>query len=53
MPLSQSALSQHLARLRAEELVAAERDGTRMIYRLASPEARRIVEVLHGLYCAA
>lgn len=49
--VGQSALSQHLARLRSEGLVSAERRGTRMIYRLASPEARRIVEVLHGLYC--
>jgi DNA-binding transcriptional ArsR family regulator len=50
--LSQSALSQHLARLRAERLVTAEREGTRMIYRLSSPAARRVVEVLHGIYCA-
>lgn len=50
--LSQSSLSQHLGRLRAEGLVTAERDGTKMIYRLASDEARRIVELLHGIYCA-
>lgn len=52
LALSQSALSQHLARLRADGLVTAERDGTRMIYCLSSPKARRIVEVLQGLYCA-
>ena len=53
LALSQSALSQHLAKLRAEGLVAARRDGQHMRYRLASPEAARILEALHDLYCAA
>ena len=32
---------------------AARRDGQHMRYRLASPEAARILEALHDLYCAA
>ena len=51
MTLSQSALSQHLAKLRADGLVAATRDGLHMRYRLASPEAARVLETLYGLFC--
>ena len=49
--LSQSALSQHLARLRAEQLVTARRDGQNVIYSLAGYEARRVIETLHSIYC--
>ena len=49
--LSQSALSQHLARLRAEGLVAARREGAHMHYRLASDEAGRLIGALHAIYC--
>lgn len=49
--LSQSALSQHLARLRAEGLVRTRRDGLTIFYRLASAEAAAVIDVLAGLYC--
>ena len=49
--LSQSALSQHLARLRAEGLVATRRAGTSILYRLADPAAARLLEALAGIYC--
>lgn len=48
--LAQSALSQHLARLRAEGLVATRRDGQMIYYRLASPVAQRLVGALCELY---
>lgn len=51
--LSQSALSQHLARLRAEGLVATRRAGQQIFYRLASKEAARILAAVHELYCPA
>ncbi len=51
--LSQSAVSQHLARLRAEGLVATRRDAQSIYYALASADARRIVETLYAIYCAA
>lgn len=51
LPLSQSALSQHLAVLRDEELVKTRRAGQSIFYGLASEPARRIVETLHGIYC--
>lgn len=51
LSLSQSALSQHLAKLRAEGLVASRRDGLHMRYRLASTEAAAVLETLQRLYC--
>lgn len=49
--LSQSALSQHLARMRALGLVVARRDGQTVYYRLASREVMAVLETLHALYC--
>jgi len=49
--LSQSALSQHLSRLRAEGLVATRRDGVSIFYRIENPDAARILGVLHEIYC--
>ncbi|SMF33597.1 transcriptional regulator, ArsR family [Azospirillum oryzae] len=49
--LSQSALSQHLARLRADGLVRTRRDGHSIVYALASAEAAAVIGVLSGLYC--
>jgi DNA-binding transcriptional ArsR family regulator len=48
--LSQSALSQHLAKLRAERLVATRRDAQTIYYRLASPNALKLVNALCDLY---
>ncbi|MCW5771478.1 MAG: helix-turn-helix transcriptional regulator [Rhodospirillaceae bacterium] len=49
--LSQSAVSQHLARLRDEGLVATRREAQNVYYSLASEEARRIIATLYTLYC--
>ncbi len=51
--LSQSALSQHLARLRQHDLVRTRRDAQTIYYRLASPEAEAVIATLYHLYCAA
>ena len=51
--LSQSNLSQHLARLREEGLVATRRDGTAIFYRIASDRVRPILAALYRLFCAA
>jgi DNA-binding transcriptional ArsR family regulator len=53
LDLSQSALSQHLARLREDGLVATRRDAQTIFYRLASGPEKRLIETLHGIYCAA
>ncbi|WP_051356921.1 ArsR/SmtB family transcription factor [Azorhizobium doebereinerae] len=50
--LSQSALSQHLAKMRLQGLVATRREGQTIHYRLASREVRAVLETLYGLFCA-
>ena len=49
--LSQSALSQHLAKLRAEGLVATRREAQAIFYRLDDPKATRLLGVLYEIYC--
>jgi DNA-binding transcriptional ArsR family regulator len=49
--LSQSALSQHLARLRRDRLVETRRAAQTIYYTIAAAEARAVLEILHGLYC--
>lgn len=50
--LAQSALSQHLAKLRAWGLVQARRDGQQVHYSLASDAVRQVLATLYGIYCA-
>ena len=50
--LSQSAVSQHLARLRDEQIVATRRDAQRVFYSLENPGVQAVLETMHGLYCA-
>lgn len=52
VPLSQSALSQHLAVLRRDNLVRTRREAQTIYYSLLSGPATRIVQVLHDIYCA-
>ncbi len=49
--LSQSALSQHLAKLRDERLVATRRDGTTIFYRISEPAVLMVIAVLAEIYC--
>lgn len=48
---SQSQVSQYLGMLREMDLVETDRDGQVIRYRISSPEARRIIETLYGVYC--
>jgi DNA-binding transcriptional ArsR family regulator len=49
--LRQPTVSQQLARLRADGLVATRRDGKIINYRLASKEARVVIGALYDLFC--
>ena len=49
--LSQSALSQHLARLRRDNLVRTRREAQTIYYSVASEEALAVLEQLYRLYC--
>ncbi len=52
VPLSQSALSQQLARLRRQELVKTRRASQTIYYSLASGPTRKVIELLHNIYCS-
>ena len=49
--LSQSALSQHLGRLRSDGLVSYRRQSQTLYYRIADPHAVRILKLLKDIYC--
>ena len=49
--LSQSALSQHLAVLRREEVVKTRREGQNIYYLLASAEAAAVMHTLYEVFC--
>jgi DNA-binding transcriptional ArsR family regulator len=51
MALSQSALSQHLARLRDQGLVTFRRESQTLFYRLSDPKAAQLLELLRELFC--
>jgi len=49
--LSQSALSQHLAKMRQEGLVTYRRESQTLWYRIADPRIEDLLATLHKLYC--
>ena len=49
--ISQSALSQHLAKMREEGLLATRREAQTVYYRIADPNAERLLALLKGIYC--
>jgi DNA-binding transcriptional ArsR family regulator len=49
--LSQSSLSQHLARLRADKLVKTRRESQTIHYSLQRQDVERVIALLHDLYC--
>jgi ArsR family transcriptional regulator, virulence genes transcriptional regulator len=51
--LSQSALSQHLARLRADRLVATRRQSQTLFYRIADERIGHLLTALYDIYCAS
>lgn len=48
-----TAVSQQLALLRREGMVAARRSGQMIFYSLASAQARQMLEAIYDLFCAA
>ena len=49
--LSQSALSQHLAKMRDENLVTFRRESQTLWYRIADPRTETLLATLYQLYC--
>jgi DNA-binding transcriptional ArsR family regulator len=51
LSLRQPAVSQQLARLRMDGLVTTRRDGKTVYYSLANDDVRRIMSVMHEIFC--
>jgi len=51
IPLSQSALSQQLARLRAQDIVKTRRESQTIYYSLSEGPADRVIHLLYDIYC--
>ena len=51
LDLSQSALSQHLAKLRGEGLVTFRRESQTLFYRISDPKAGLVLELLRDIFC--
>jgi DNA-binding transcriptional ArsR family regulator len=51
LQISQSALSQHLARMRSERLVETRRESQSVYYSLKEGEVSRVIESLYRIYC--
>lgn len=49
--LGQSALSQHLAKLREAGLVTYRREAQTLYYRIHDPDVVRLIAVLKNIYC--
>ncbi|MCG7531617.1 metalloregulator ArsR/SmtB family transcription factor [Psychrobium sp. MM17-31] len=51
VPLSQSALSQHLSALRQAELVSTRRQAQTIYYSVASDNVRAVLDTLYQRFC--
>lgn len=49
--VAQTSMSQHLARLREEGIVAARRDHRSLYYRIDHPAVLELVQLLHRHFC--
>lgn len=49
--LSQSALSQHLARMREDGLVTFRREAQMLFYRISNPDAEKLIATLKAIFC--
>jgi DNA-binding transcriptional ArsR family regulator len=49
--LSQSALSQHLAKMREEGLVAYRRESQTLHYRIENPDVAKLIATLKTIFC--
>lgn len=49
--LSQSALSQHLAKLRKRNLVTTRKNAQTVFYSVSDPKALQVLSLLHDLFC--
>lgn len=48
----QSQISQFLGKMRSEGLVQFRKEGQTVFYRIASPQAEKVVQALYDIYCS-
>jgi DNA-binding transcriptional ArsR family regulator len=53
LALSQATVSQHLARLRQEDLVETRRDGRAITYSIADETTSRFIQAIYDKFCRA
>ncbi|MAU41129.1 MAG: transcriptional regulator [Kordiimonas sp.] len=51
LDISQSALSQHLSRMRAEGLVATRRESQQIFYRINDGRVAQLIHELYDIFC--
>jgi len=51
VPLSQSALSQHLAKMREEGLITYRRESQTLYYRIEDPAVGQLIGTLKSIFC--
>lgn len=51
--ISQSAVSQHLAKLREQGIVNTRRERQSIVYKLSDSNSTAIIETLHRIYCGS
>jgi DNA-binding transcriptional ArsR family regulator len=51
LALSQPALSQHLAKMREEELISFRREAQTLYYRIANPDVKKLIASLKTIFC--
>lgn len=51
VPVSQSSLSQHLAKLREAGFVSTRRESQTIYYQLADPRVKTVIQDLYSLFC--
>lgn len=51
LSMRQSAVSQQLARLRADDLIDARRDGKTILYSIQDDRAHQIMALVYDLFC--
>ncbi len=51
LQISQSSLSQHLARMRSEGLVTTRRESQTVFYNISQGEVNRVIQSLYEIFC--
>ncbi|WP_207801082.1 MULTISPECIES: metalloregulator ArsR/SmtB family transcription factor [Gammaproteobacteria] len=51
LDISQSSLSQHLAKLRSQGIVGYRKEGTTVFYRIEDKKALAVLDSLYGIFC--